>query len=68
MGAALEGRRQDAVIATKFGFREGPITPPYTAQQIDEAVTTSLNKLKTSYVDLLQVNFEIHAFIMCCKR
>lgn len=51
----LEGRRQDAVIATKFGFREGPNTPPYSPQQIDEAVTRSLNKLKTNYVDLLQV-------------
>lgn len=55
LGMCLEGRRQDAVIATKFGFREGPNTPPYSPQQIDEAVTRSLNKLKTNYVDLLQV-------------
>ncbi|XP_011453472.3 1-deoxyxylulose-5-phosphate synthase YajO [Magallana gigas] len=57
LGMCLEGRRQDAVIATKFGFREGPNTPPYSPQQIDEAVTRSLNKLKTNYVDLLQVHF-----------
>ena len=55
LGRALQGRRQNAVIATKFGFREGPFTPPYSTIQIDEAVTRSLTKLQTSYVDLLQV-------------
>ncbi|RUS89422.1 hypothetical protein EGW08_002795 [Elysia chlorotica] len=57
LGRALEGRRQDVVVATKFGFREGPFTPPYTAQQIDEAVTKSLTNLKTSYLDILQIHF-----------
>ncbi|KAL4222399.1 hypothetical protein ACF0H5_018438 [Mactra antiquata] len=57
LGKCLQGRRQDAVIASKFGFREGPHTPPYTAQQIDEAVTRSLTKLQTTYIDLLQAHF-----------
>ncbi|XP_005097453.1 1-deoxyxylulose-5-phosphate synthase YajO [Aplysia californica] len=57
LGKALLGRRQDAVVATKFGFREGPQTPPYSAQQIDEAITRSLQKLQTSYVDVLQIHF-----------
>jgi len=56
LGKCLQGRRQDAVIASKFGFREGPSTPAYTAQQIDEAVTRSLTKLQTTYIDLLQVH------------
>jgi aryl-alcohol dehydrogenase-like predicted oxidoreductase len=30
-------------------------TLPYSTVQIDEAVTRSLTKLQTSYVDLLQV-------------
>ena len=55
LGRALQGRRQEAIIATKFGFREGPNTPPYNAVQIDEAITKALTKLQTSYVDLLQV-------------
>ncbi|CAG2213812.1 yajO [Mytilus edulis] len=54
LGRALQGRRQEAIIATKFGFREGPNTPPYNAVQIDEAITKALTKLQTSYVDLLQ--------------
>ncbi|XP_076094143.1 1-deoxyxylulose-5-phosphate synthase YajO-like isoform X1 [Mytilus galloprovincialis] len=57
LGRALQGRRQEAIIATKFGFREGPNTPPYTAVQIDEAITKALTKLQTSYVDLLQIHF-----------
>ena len=57
LGKCLKGRRQDAVIATKFGFREGIHTPPYTAVQIDEAITRALRKLQTTYIDLLQVGF-----------
>ncbi|BFZ20834.1 hypothetical protein BsWGS_23872 [Bradybaena similaris] len=57
LGRALLGRRQDAVIATKFGFREGPSTPAYSPQEIDEAVTRSLQKLQTTYIDILQVHF-----------
>jgi aryl-alcohol dehydrogenase-like predicted oxidoreductase len=55
LGKCLQGRRQDAVIASKFGFREGPSTPAYTAQQIDESITKGLRKMQTNYIDLLQV-------------
>ena len=55
LGCALRGRRQNAVVATKFGFREGPSTPPYSAVEIDEAVTRSLRNLETNYIDILQV-------------
>ncbi|KAK0058256.1 1-deoxyxylulose-5-phosphate synthase YajO [Biomphalaria pfeifferi] len=57
LGKALLGRRQDAVVATKFGFRDGIGTPPYSAQEIDEAVTRSLQNLQTTYLDILQVHF-----------
>ncbi|KAL3832428.1 hypothetical protein ACJMK2_024071 [Sinanodonta woodiana] len=57
LGKCLEGRRRDAIIATKFGFRDGITTPPYSAAQIDEAVTKSLQKLQTDYIDLLQTHF-----------
>jgi len=57
LGKALLGRRQDAVVASKFGFRIGPMTPAYSAQEIDEAVTRSLTKLQTSYLDILQIHF-----------
>ena len=55
VGYCLKGRRQDAVVATKYGFRNGPSTPPYSAAEIDEAVTRSLRKMETDYIDILQV-------------
>jgi len=57
LGKALQGRRQNCVVASKFGFREGPMTPPYSATEIDEAITRSLTKLETSYLDILQIHF-----------
>ncbi|CAG5119759.1 unnamed protein product, partial [Candidula unifasciata] len=57
LGRALLGRRQDAVIATKYGFREGPTTPPYSAQDIEQAVAKSLRNLQTDYVDILQIHY-----------
>lgn len=46
------------MVATKYGFREGPGTPPYSAQDIDEAVTRSLQKMQTDYIDILQVSWD----------
>jgi len=57
LGHALQGRRKDAVVATKYGFREGPQTPPYSAQEVDEAITRSLTKMQTDYIDILQIHF-----------
>ncbi|XP_063421088.1 1-deoxyxylulose-5-phosphate synthase YajO-like [Mytilus trossulus] len=57
LGKCLKGRRQNAIIASKFGFRQGVDTPSYTAEQIDEAITKCLRKLETDYLDLLQVHF-----------
>jgi aryl-alcohol dehydrogenase-like predicted oxidoreductase len=55
LGRALKGRREQAVIATKFGFRiengkaEGMDSRP---QQIREVIEASLRRLQTDYVDL----------------
>ncbi|XP_041366608.1 1-deoxyxylulose-5-phosphate synthase YajO-like [Gigantopelta aegis] len=57
LGECLQGRRQNAVIATKYGFREGVGTPPYSALDIQEAIETALKKLKTTYIDILQIHF-----------
>jgi aryl-alcohol dehydrogenase-like predicted oxidoreductase len=56
LGRALQGRRDKAVIATKFGFRiengkmAGTDSRP---EHIREAVEDSLRRLQTDYIDLL---------------
>jgi len=62
LGKAIRGRRQDAVVATKFGFpyHEGlkevydryDMTPSY----IREACEMSLRRLGTEYIDLYQIH------------
>jgi aryl-alcohol dehydrogenase-like predicted oxidoreductase len=58
LGGALEGRRAEVVVATKFGFRieggkqfggERDSRP----EHIREAVEGSLRRLRTDYIDLL---------------
>ena len=49
IGEALEGRRDDAFLATKFGMGEGGNgTPGY----VHEAIDASLASLRTDHVDL----------------
>jgi aryl-alcohol dehydrogenase-like predicted oxidoreductase len=56
LGRALEGRRQRAVLATKFGFRIedgnvlGTESRPTHVKEVAEA---SLRRLRTDYIDLL---------------
>jgi aryl-alcohol dehydrogenase-like predicted oxidoreductase len=56
LGRALQGRRQAAIIATKFGFRiidgksQGVDSRP---EHIKEVVEQSLRRLDTDYIDLL---------------
>jgi len=58
LGRALEGRRDDAVIATKFG---GPIDEERkggaSAAYIARAVEDSLRRLGTDRIDLYQLHF-----------
>ena len=50
IGEALEGRRSDAFLATKFGMGEGGNGSP---SYVREALEASLGSLRTDYVDLL---------------
>jgi aryl-alcohol dehydrogenase-like predicted oxidoreductase len=55
LGAALKGRRQDAVIATKFGHDMGYDTDPARGRPayVRRAVEESLRRLDTQWIDLL---------------
>lgn len=66
LGYCLRGRRQDAVIATKYGFRVGIDTPAYSASDIDQTVTNALRRLETDYIDLLQVFLLWWLLGFCC--
>ncbi len=56
VGRALKGRREQAIIATKFGFRieDGKNTGTDSRpEHIREVVDASLRRLKVAYIDLL---------------
>lgn len=58
LGKALEGRRQQVVLATKFGNRmgEGPMHSGGSRRYIVSAVEDSLRRLNTDYIDLYQMH------------
>jgi len=58
VGAALEGRREQVLIATKLRFRmgEGPNDAGLSRQHIIEACEASLRRLRTDRIDLYQVH------------
>ena len=58
LGEALRGRRDDVVVATKFGGQFGP-DPSHrgaSAQWITQAVEGSLQRLQTDRIDLYQLH------------
>ena len=59
LGTALEGKRHDVVIATKFAgpMGEGPLWSGASRRYIMQAVEASLRRLKTDYIDLYQIHF-----------
>ena len=59
LGTALQGRRQEAVIATKFGVRveNGRTFYDNSPKWIERAVEKSLKRLKTDYIDLYQIHY-----------
>ena len=61
LGAALKGRREHAIIATKFGFtydadRRALLSTDVSPTYIEWALTQSLRRLGTDYVDLYQIH------------
>lgn len=59
LGKALQGRRQQAIVATKFGspMGEGPLWIGASRRYIHNAVEASLRRLGTDYIDLYQIHF-----------
>jgi aryl-alcohol dehydrogenase-like predicted oxidoreductase len=58
LGVAVKGRRDDVVIATKFGIPNGPIDNARGSRRyVRRAVEASLRRLQSDYVDLLYVHF-----------
>ena len=57
-GAALKGRRHEAVIATKFGnpMGDGPMRSGGSRRYIMQAVEDSLRRLQTDYIDVYQMH------------
>lgn len=60
LGRSLRGRRQEAVIATKFGYRPEGEAPgdalPGSRAYIRQALAASLTRLRTDYVDLYYIH------------
>jgi aryl-alcohol dehydrogenase-like predicted oxidoreductase len=54
LGRALAGRRDEAVIATKFGWGQNTTPPGGSADNIRRAIDGSLERLGTDYIDLYQ--------------
>ncbi len=58
LGRALQGRRHEVVLTTKFGNRmgDGPMRNGGSRRYIMQAVEDSLRRLQTDYIDLYQVH------------
>jgi aryl-alcohol dehydrogenase-like predicted oxidoreductase len=59
LGEALVGRRDEAVVATKFGmqFGEGKFDGGGSRRWVIKAVEASLRRLQTDYIDLYQLHW-----------
>lgn len=59
LGKALKNKRQDVVIASKFGVRmeKDKTTYDNSPQWIREALSFSLKRLQTDYIDLYQLHY-----------
>jgi aryl-alcohol dehydrogenase-like predicted oxidoreductase len=59
LGKALKGRRDDAIVATKFvgPTGQGPLWMGTSRRYILHAVEASLRRLGTDYIDLYQLHF-----------
>ena len=57
LGEVVHPYRDEVVIATKVGIREG-LTPNLSKEYVHAACTRSLQQLQTDYIDLYQVHFD----------
>ncbi|MDO9445003.1 MAG: aldo/keto reductase [Dehalococcoidia bacterium] len=59
LGAALKGRRDEAIVATKFAgpMGEGPLRSGGSRRYIMQEVEASLRRMDTDYIDLYQMHF-----------
>ena len=55
LGEALDGRRQEVVLATKCGRYDADVFD-FSAKRVTAGLEASLKRLKTDYVDLLQAH------------
>jgi aryl-alcohol dehydrogenase-like predicted oxidoreductase len=59
VGRALEGVRENAVVATKVGLseRDGALQRDFNPRRIVRAVQASRERLRSDYIDLLQLHY-----------
>lgn len=55
IGETVSGRRDEYVLATKCG-QDDPDRYPWTAESVQADINTSLRRLKTDHVDILQLH------------
>ncbi|MBV9007650.1 MAG: aldo/keto reductase [Verrucomicrobia bacterium] len=56
LGRALKGRRDEVLIATKFGMEVGPGQSGASPKYVREAIEASLRRLRTDRIDLYQIH------------
>ena len=56
LGKALQGRRKDVVIATKFGMKFDDTRQGAKPEYVKQAAEDSLRRLGTDYIDLYQLH------------
>ncbi|MPZ14026.1 MAG: aldo/keto reductase [Chloroflexi bacterium] len=59
IGNAVQGRRHEVILATKFesAIGDGPLRRGASRRHMMHAVHASLQRLKTDYIDLYQIHF-----------
>lgn len=63
LAKALDGRRENVVIATKFGVRveKGKTFYDNSPEYMEKALNDSLKRLSTDYIDLYQIHYRDEA-------